>query len=68
MWKAQRIGRITSSVAHRTLAKARKLDNNSDVGNMENLVDVITGQKVVDPNVYALRYGRKWKLLLGKST
>ena len=58
LWKDHRIGRITSSVAHRVLSKARKLKNKTEVGNTENLIHSILGKESPDPNLPALKYGR----------
>ena len=58
LWKDHHVGRITSSVAHRVLSKARKLKNETEVGNTENLIRSILGKESPDPNLPALKYGR----------
>ncbi len=58
LWKEQRIGRITSSVAHTTLIKGRKISQNADCGHMDRFVGRICGVSFVNPNIPALKYGR----------
>lgn len=60
-WKDQRIGRITGSVAHDAcdvLTKTRKIMQHVEKTDTSNLVAMLMGERTVNPNIYALKYGR----------
>ena len=57
VWLEQRCGRITASVAHMTLTKARKIRSGQQ-GNMDTLTCAILGEKSPPPDLPALKYGR----------
>lgn len=58
LWREQRVGRITSTSAHKALAKVRKINSGIDPGRIDRFVDIIMGRSQPDPMLPALKYGR----------
>ena len=59
LWRSQRQGRITASIAHNVMTKMNTLSTESKRSkNTDSLVSSIMGYKMVNSNIPALKYGR----------
>jgi hypothetical protein len=61
MWKEQRVGRITGSIAHSVVVATRKLrlgTVTTESPSVVNVSDTILGIKTLNPDIKALKHGR----------